>query len=178
MLVKSGLSVLALCVGLFAVVANASAVSLQQLRSTPDLDPQKFAAYFADFDFTFRAKVQPPEIFLASKDGDCDDYATLAAEILAERGFTPRLIAIRMPRVVHVVCYIEETGAFLDFNARSAPEQTISCDNTIEAVAQAVAKSYGTRWNTASEFTFENGLKRLVATVQRNKETNFAGLNR
>lgn len=140
-------------------------VSLNQLRNTPDLTPARFAAYFRGFEFKFRKEVQSPEVFLASRSGDCDDFSTLAATILREKGYTPRLITVRMPGVVHVVCYIEETQSYLDYNHRGSGEGLVRSKPQIEAVAASVAKSYGLTWSSATEFTYDGGLKRLVRTV-------------
>src|SRR5688500_2415603 len=101
------------------------ALSLDDLKARKDLALVQFAAYFEDFEFTFRIEVQSPEVFLASRDGDCDDYSTLAATVLRERGYTPRLIAVRMPGVTHVVCYVEETGAYLDYNNRAGANRLV-----------------------------------------------------
>ena len=148
-----------------ALVLSASAVTLDQIRSTPNLTPARFAAYFSDFNFKFRAKVQSPEVFLASRSGDCDDYGTLAAAVLRERGYTPRLVTVRMRKVVHVVCYIEESGAYLDYNLRRKKTRLVKCDPSLEAIATSVANSYRANWSSASEFTYSQGVKRLVNTV-------------
>jgi hypothetical protein len=142
------------------------ALTLEDLRSTPDLTPQSFARHFRKFRFQFRAELQDPHDFLATKTGDCDDYATLAASILRERGYTPRLITVRMPGLVHVVCYFEETGCYLDYNNRSRDVSTVMCGNSIEEIAAAVATESKLQWSSASEFTFDQGMKRLVKTVQ------------
>lgn len=144
---------------------SASSLTLEEIRKMPGLTPRKFAALFSDFEFKFRAEVQDPEVFLATQSGDCDDYATLAAAVLRERGYTPRLITVRMPSVVHVVCYIEETKSYLDYNNRSFFMRTVSCGGSIEEIARRVAKSSDLPWHSASEFTFQDGLKRLVKTV-------------
>lgn len=153
-------------------------MTLEELRGAPDLTPKKFAAFFRDFDFKFRAEVQSPEVFLATQSGDCDDYSTLAAMVLKEKGYTPRLIAVRMPGVTHVVCYIEETGSYLDYNARGYFSRTVSSSREIEAIARNVAKSYGAKWFSASEFTYGDGVKRLVHTVVEppKEERRFASL--
>jgi hypothetical protein len=72
---------------------------------------------------------------------------------------------VRMPKVVHVVCFIEETSSYLDYNQRSSASGTIPSRPEIADIARSVAKSYGTKWTSASEFTFESGAKRLVQTV-------------
>ena len=69
---------------LFSFVFSISAVTLDELRNTTDLTPQKFASFFSDFEFKFHAEIQAPEVFLATQSGDCDDYAILAATVLKE----------------------------------------------------------------------------------------------
>lgn len=140
-------------------------LTLEELQADPNLTPERFADYFANFDFRFRADVQKPEVFLATRAGDCDDYAILAAEVLSVRGYTPRLITVRMRKVVHVVCYIPETKSYLDFNQRKSFRRLIDSDGTLEDIARRVAASFRKRWTSASEFTFQQGRKRLVKTV-------------
>jgi hypothetical protein len=144
---------------------SAAAVSVEDLRKEKNLTPPRFASYFRDFSFNFRKEVQRPDLFLARKSGDCDDYSTLAAAILREKGYTPRLIAVRMPRVTHVVCYIEETKSYLDYNFRGHTVGIGARENVLETVAENVARSYGVPWSSVSEFTYTAGVKRLVQTV-------------
>jgi hypothetical protein len=155
-------------------------LNIEQIRKAPDLTPQTFAAFFSDFEFKFRRDVQSPEDFLATRSGDCDDFSTFAASVLRERGFTPRLITVRMPGVTHVVCYIEETRSYLDYNNRSALDRTVSCGPEMESIAESVARSYQLKWSSASEFTYEQGTKRLVQTVLSPKKGDkfLAGLFR
>ena len=141
------------------------ALTLEELRSMPNLTPKKFASLFKDFKFQFRTEVQDPRVFLATRTGDCDDYATLAAAVLKEHGYTPRLITIRMPRLVHVVCYIEETQSYLDYDNRGYFSRTVSCGQSLEEIAAKVARANDRSWISASEFTFDDGVKRLVKTV-------------
>src|SRR5262245_49977124 len=122
-------------IALFSIVlslCSSFAVTLEEIRQTSDLTPQKFAKFFSNFEFKFRAEVQDPQVFLATESGDCDDYATLAATVLREHGYTPRLITVRMPNLVHVICYIEETKSYLDYNNRTYFSRTVSCGNNIE----------------------------------------------
>ena len=154
---------LAVCLLSFCI--SSFGITLEELRKTPDLTPARFAAHFSGFEFRFRKQVQAPEVFLARRSGDCDDFSTLAAMVLREKGYTPRLITVRMPGVVHVVCYIEETRAYLDYNHRSSAEGMVRSKPEMEAIAASVAKSYGLTWSSATEFTYEGGLKRLVRTV-------------
>src|SRR5688572_17623547 len=159
---------------------SAAALDVEDLRREKNLTPPKFASYFRDFSFSFRKEVQRPDAFLAAKMGDCDDYSILAAAILREKGYTPRLISVRMPGVTHVVCYIEETRSYLDYNFRGYTVAIGSSDNVLEKIAGNVARSYGVGWSSASEFTYASGVKRLVQTVvepSANGKT-FAGIFR
>jgi hypothetical protein len=144
---------------------STAALSLEDLRKEKNLTPPKFASYFRNFSFNFRKDVQRAEVFLATKSGDCDDYSVLAAKILREKGYTPRLISVRMPGVTHVVCYIEETRSYLDYNFRGYTVGINSRDNVLETIAENVARSYEASWSSASEFTYSSGVKRLVQTV-------------
>jgi hypothetical protein len=153
-------------------------LTLEEIRNASDLTPQKFASFFRDFEFRFRSEVQEPQVFLATESGDCDDYAILAAMILRERGYTPRLITVRMPNLVHVVCYIEETKSYLDYNNRNYFLRTVSCGNTLEEIAKKVAKASKLRWTSVSEFTYDAGVKRLVRTVVEGEAQSVASLSR
>ena len=158
-----------LCAILLGLARSSFGLTLEEIRQIPDLTPRKFASLFSEFKFKFRAEVQEPRVFLATESGDCDDYSTLAADVLRERGYTPRLITIRMPNLVHVVCYIEETKCYLDYNNRSFFARTVSSGTSLEDIAKKVAKSSSLPWISASEFTFAEGEKRLVKTVLSSK---------
>ena len=144
---------------------SAFGIDLNDLRRAKNLTPQQFATYFRDFGYTFRKEVQRPDVFLASKSGDCDDFSVLAATVLREKGYTPRLVSVRMPGVTHVICYIEETESYLDYNKRGVREGVVRCGNSLADIAASVSKSYGLNWFSASEFTFDGSAKRLVQTV-------------
>jgi hypothetical protein len=150
---------------LFAACFSNVGLTLEDLRGSPNLTPAAFASHFRNFEFTFRKEVQRPEMFLATESGDCDDFSTLAAAILRDKGYTPRLISIRMPGVTHVVCYIEETGAYLDYNFRNSATPLVKSGSSVAEIAESVARSYKLKWTSASEFTFGGGVKRLVCTV-------------
>jgi hypothetical protein len=147
-----------------ALVTPSFAVTLQQLKNDTELTPERFARYFADFEFELGETVQAPEAFLATKKGDCDDYATLAADLLKARGYTTRLIVVFMPKDIHVVCYVEETKCFLDFNRRQMPITTVPCNTALEDIAEKVAGSFKSKWHCVSEFTFKNGVRHFVYT--------------
>ena len=164
----------ALC--LYAITATTFALNLADLRRQP-LTPTQFASYFRNFQFDFRKDIQRPEVFLSRKAGDCDDYSTLAAAVLREKGYTPRLISVRMPGVTHVVCYIEETRSYLDYNFRGHTVAVGSGD-ILREIAESVARSYGSEWTSISEFTYQNRVKRLVQTMVEPKEKSFASIFR
>lgn len=153
------------------LVPSVLGVTLEELQTAPDLTPQKFARYFRNFSYQYRAEIQDPQVFLMTETGDCDDYATLAASVLRARGYTPRLITVRMPNLIHVVCYIEETKSYLDYNNRSFFLRTVSCGGAIDEIAAKVAKASGKNWVSASEFTYDAGVKRLVKTVLESNPT-------
>jgi|SRR5687768_11782483 len=159
---------------------SAAALNVEDLRKEKNLTPPRFASYFRDFSFSFRKEVQRPNTFLATKIGDCDDYSVLAASVLRERGYTPRLISVRMPGVTHVVCYIEETRSYLDYNFRGYTVAISPADNVLQKIADNVARSYGVGWSSVSEFTYDSGVKRLVQTMTRpaTDAKSFAGVFR
>jgi hypothetical protein len=161
------IGVLALA-GLVFPVMSSSAITVSQLRNISKLTPETFASYFADFEFKFHDEVQNHQKFLASKSGDCDDYATLAADILGRNGYTPRLIAVRMKGETHVVCYIKETKSYLDYNCRKDDKKTVSCSESINEIARKVAQSFGRDWIATYQFTFSEGVKRLVQNIVPN----------
>ena len=68
-----------------------------------------------------------PADFLAGKAGDCDDFATLAAEVLRGKGYTTRLVVVHMEREVHVVCYVNEIKGYLDYNRRHEAHPVVAC---------------------------------------------------
>jgi len=154
------------------LVPDASALTIEQLRNDNNLTPQTFARHFSSFKFVFRADVQAPESFLRSRAGDCDDYSTLAAAELAARGYRTRLVSVRLKNEVHVVCYVEEAGGFLDYNFRARGNGIVLCGPDLSKIADAVAKSFKSpAWTSVSEFTYSAGVKRLVATTLPKSKT-------
>jgi Transglutaminase-like superfamily len=150
----------------FLLNTQAFAVTLEQLQQDPQLTPSRFARYFSDFEFRFHREVQPPEVFLESKAGDCDDYAILADRVLRARGYHTRLVHVGMPGgPAHVVCYVAEEKGYLDYNNRSYFFKIERSGSTLPEIAGRVAKSFKSEWNTVTEFTSIDGHKRLVETV-------------
>lgn len=154
------------CLGLWALAGGSGgALTLEELRRESNLTPQRFARFFSEFKYQFHAEVQEPEVFLATESGDCDDYAVVAAMVLLEKGYHTRLMAVRMPGVTHVVCYVEETKCYLDYNNRMYLIKTANAEGTLRDIARKVAKSFNASWTSASEFVYTNGVRRMVATV-------------
>jgi hypothetical protein len=152
---------------LFLPATWAKTVSLAELRADPKLTPERLMAYFADFKFELSPQVRQPETFLAHRSGDCDDFATLAAEVLREKGYSTRLVAVFMPHDVHVVCYVADTQSYLDYNRRKQASPLVKCKGDLTAIAASVAQYFHSPWRSASEYTFRNGVRRFVSTVFR-----------
>jgi hypothetical protein len=148
----------------FASNLRLSGVTLEELQQDDSLTPDRFAHYFADFKFQLRERVQDPKVFLAARNGDCDDYATLAADVLQAKGYSTRLVVVFMPKDIHVVCYVKETRSFLDFNRRNCSTTTVSTDGTLTDIADKVAQSFHASWHCVSEFTFKGGVRQIVYT--------------
>ena len=145
----------------------APAVTLAELRAEPNLTPERLMTHFADFKFQLNRQLRPPDTFLASRCGDCDDFATLAADLLREKGYSTRLVAVYMPNEVHVVCYVAETNTYLDYNRRKQPSPVVKCKGELAAIAASVARSFRSPWRSVSEFTLRQGVRHFVSTVFR-----------
>jgi len=143
---------------------KSQALTLAELRAQSDLTPERFIRYFADFKFEPGRTVRNPEAFLKNQSGDCDDFAILAADVLREKGYTTRLVAVFMPEAVHVVCYVAETNSYLDYNCRKKASPLVKCEAGLSAMAASVSKSFRAQWRSVSEFTMEKGVRRFVLT--------------
>jgi hypothetical protein len=163
--IKSWLYAVAVAANISLATICSQAVTLEELHAKPTLSPNEFARLFSGFRYVRHAEVQAPEVFLLTRAGDCDDYATLAATVLAAKGYTTRLITVRMREDTHVVCYIEQTKSYLDFNNRQFAAKLTSCGGSIEEVAKKVARSFDTTWVSAAEFTYRDGMKQMVRSV-------------
>ena len=144
-----------------------AAVTLAELKADPNLTPDRLMKHFANFKYELARETRPPETFLAQEAGDCDDFATLAADLLRERGYTPKLVAVFLPNEVHVVCYVPETRSYLDYNCRNRASPLVRCGSELTAIAAQVARSFHTQWRSASEFTVKDGAKYFVSTAFR-----------
>jgi hypothetical protein len=149
---------------LLVSLSTAFSLTLDELKAAPNLTPQSFARFFADFKFELRDDVQPTSVFLGSKSGDCDDYAVLAADVLRELGFTTKLVVVFMAKSIHVVCYVNETKSYLDFNRRAAENPTTASDGSLEDIAIKVSQSFNASWHCVSEFTYKDGTRKFVYT--------------
>jgi hypothetical protein len=145
------------------------ALSLPDLENDSKMTPKRFANQFEGFEYEFFSSVQPPEIFLNSRRGDCDDYALLADRILGSRNFTTRIVRVVLAgrRINHVVCYVAESKAYLDYNSRNYFLNLDRSGPTLREIAEKVAASFEANWSSASEFTYDYATdkKTIVYTV-------------
>ena len=154
-------------VGAEPAAIAAPRLSLDQLVNEPNLTPEQFMHHFADFKFCLGDAVRKPETFLANKAGDCDDFATLAADILARKGYTTRLVVIHMQRDIHVVCYVNEIKGFLDYNHRQDKAPIIPSNGTLSDIGRKVAADFRSDWRTASEFVYLDGRPKYLGMAFR-----------
>lgn len=159
---------IAILLGLLTTHRGA-ALTLEELRAEPHLTPKLFAKHFREFKYEYHEDVQEPEIFLLTQAGDCDDYAVLADSILRPRGYATRLVFIRMPGLIsHVVCYVSQDKAYLDYNNRIYPIRLERSGPGLRDIATRVAQSFGANWTSATEFIYlGNNLKRFGETVAK-----------
>lgn len=156
-----------LCLVLFWLAGSASplhAMTLNDLRQDAGLTPESLIRRFANFRFKLIDGVQPHSEFLASQTGDCDDFATLAADVLREKGYSTHLIAVFMERQVHVVCYVAEAKAYLDYNNRKQASPLVPTNGTLTDIAGKVARSFHAAWHCVFEYTYKNGIQHTIAT--------------
>jgi len=138
------------------VVADGRALTVFELMTDPKLTPRSFAGKFERFEYEFDPEIQPAEIFLRRERGDCDDYAVLADLVLKPKGYTTRIIHIRLVgRVAHAVCYVEESKAYLDYNNRRYFWNLERSGSSLRAIANKVADSFKGNWTSVSEFTYD-----------------------
>ncbi len=152
------------CVGNVA----AAELTLESLLTDPKLTPKNFTNRFEHFEFEAHDEVQQAEAFLRKESGDCDDFAVLADYVLRQRGYSTRLVHVRLVgRFAHAVCYVVENKAYLDYNNRIYYSSLEKCGRTLREIANKVADTFQANWTTASEFTFDyqENRKRLIATV-------------
>jgi hypothetical protein len=152
------------------LAARLGALTLADLLSDPKMTPKKFAALFEDFEWDVHPfDVQDPEQFLATRTGDCIDYAVLADYVLKRNGFGTRLIRVEMvgKNMGHAVCYVTPDKVYLDYNNRRFFFSLVKSGPAIREIATKIATSFEAHWTFASEFTYdyETGVKKVVLTV-------------
>lgn len=140
------------------------AMTLRDLFRDASLTPESLIRRFANFKFKLIDGVQPPSEFLASQTGDCDDFATLAADVLSKKGYTPHLIAVFMEKQTHVVCYVPEVGAYLDYNNRGKTFPLAPTNGRLADIANKVALSFHSSWRCVSEYTSKHGIQHTIST--------------
>jgi len=94
------------------------------------------------------------------------DYVILASMVLPAKGYTPRLIVVSMPGIVcDDACYVNESSSFIHFDRSTYAVQMEGSGSTIRQIATQLSSSLNLDWTSASEFTYSNGLGRVLATV-------------
>jgi hypothetical protein len=141
-------------------------LTLEQLQNDPKLNPKRFANYFSDFSYVFHPELQPVDVFLKTRQGDCDDYAVLADRVLHPKGFSTRLIFVRLLGLTsHVVCYVDQEKGYLDYNNRVYFIKIERSGATVREIANKVSKSLTANWTSASELTVEDGIEHFGRTI-------------
>lgn len=130
-----------------------------------DITPESLIRSVANFEFELNSQRQEPESFLRRRRGDCDDFASLANQLLTERGYKTKLVVVMMDQQSHVVCYVPEAHGFLDFNHRADVRPVVACEGTLKDIANRVAKDFRSRWQLASEFRYEKGSPIYIQNV-------------
>lgn len=145
--------------------------------SSKAVTPEQFAHRFADFKYEFHAEVQDPQVFLKTKCGDCDDFATVADDALSREGYTTHLITIRMPGETHVVLYVDEVHGYLDYNYRKAKHPILACGNSLQQIATKVAASFHLPWIGVYEFSYYRHIKHLMTDIVMNDKVQHLASN-
>lgn len=120
------------------------------------MTPGHFADLFGEFAFEFYPYVQPPDTFLRNRSGDCDDYAVMADHVLSRRNYRTRLIRVELAgtNICHVVCYVTEQKAYLDYNNRRFFFNLERSRPSLRVIAEKVADSFEKNWTSVTEYTY------------------------
>jgi hypothetical protein len=139
-----------------ATLNPTSRFTLGELEAAPQLTPKQFANLFENFRFEYSPYVQPVEVFLEDRSGDCDDYAILADHVLSRKGLRTRIIRVNLAGsdVAHAICYVTENKAYLDYNNRKYSVNLERAGPTLRQIAAKVADSFEKNWTSATEYTF------------------------
>src|SRR4051812_40518873 len=106
-LLSSARRLCALMLVLALAISRLDALTVLDLLNDPKLTPKRFASQFETFEYEFHPEVQPAEVFLTERRGDCDDYAILADYVLKQKNFTTKIVRVSLVgRVAHDVCYV------------------------------------------------------------------------
>jgi hypothetical protein len=155
---------LALVIALAA--GRLDALTLVDLLSDAKTTPKRFASYFEGFEYEFHPEVQPPDVFLSTRRGDCDDYAILADYVLKRRDYGTRLVRVSLVgRVAHDVCYVIQSKAYLDYNNRKYASTLEGAGRRLRAIATEVADSFQANWTSASEYTYDYNTEKKSISV-------------
>ena len=149
-------------------VGRLDALTLVDLLGDARMTPKRFASSFEGFVYEYHPEVQPPEVFLSTRRGDCDDFAILADYVLSQKKYGTRLVRVSLVgRVAHDVCYVIPSKAYLDFNNRQYASTLENCGRRLRAIATEVADSFQANWTSASEYTYDYnvGKKQIGLTV-------------
>ena len=150
--------------------ARIQAFTLSDLLSDTKMTPDRFAGFFEDFEYDVHPfDVQDPDVFLATRRGDCIDYAVMAYYVLSQDNYSVRMIRVEMvgKNMGHAVCYVKESKAYLDYNNRKYFFKLRHSGRRLRDIATDVADSFNANWTFASEFTYtyKEDVKRAVMTV-------------
>ena len=146
----------ALALAAALAVGRLDALTLVDLLSDAKMTPKRFAANFEDFEYEYHPEVQPPDVFLSTRRGDCDDYAILADYVLKRKDYGTRLVRVSLVgRVAHDVCYVIQSKAYLDYNNRKYASTLEGSGRRLRAIATEVAASFEANWTSASEYTYD-----------------------
>lgn len=142
------------------------ALTLADFVNDTKLTPKRFAAQFENFEYEFHPEVQPPDVFLETRRGDCDDYAILADYVLRKHRYGTRLVRVSLVgRVAHDVCYVIESKAYLDYNNRKFASTLEGSGRRLRQIANEVADSFEANWTSASEYSYDYNTQRKTIGV-------------
>jgi len=156
---------LGLAVAVLAGPGTMRAGQSADLTAEKDLTPESLMHAVAGFAFELGDEPQDPDVFLQRRRGDCDDFAQLASRVLTAHGYHAKQVVVMMGQQTHVVCYVQESRGYLDYNRRADPHPVVASDGSLDDIAQKVALSFRSQWTMASEFQYENKRPRYLAIV-------------
>ncbi len=123
--------------------------------------PEQIARWFSSefkYQMTLPDSPQSPGETIARRTGDCDDFAVLAAEILARSGIPSDVIIIKYEGLgmMHAICIFKDKDGTYSFISNMEYHRTHMHD-----VAGAVAKYYPDYEN----IIYSNGKREFLKTV-------------